>query len=192
MSTAALEEPTEKLRFCVVGELAVGKTCLVRRFVFDQFEDRYLATLGTKVTKRELQVKMPGSGKPLNVILTIWDIMGEKGFRELLREAYFLGAQGILAVCDVTRPETLGELKGWRNSIQKVAGEGPTYVLANKVDLVEEARFGEADLKAFCEGFACPYLFTSAKTGAAVKEAFRELTKLVVEEQLQRAKVIAH
>ncbi len=64
------------------------------------------------------------------------------------------------------------------------------YGLANKVDLVEETMLRKADLQAFCEGFACPYLFTSAKTGAVVQDAFRGLTERVLETQLQ--KVIAH
>ena len=184
-------EETAKLKICLAGEDAVGKTSLIRRFVYDIFEDRYGVTIGVKVTKKELHAKMPGSKKRGHVVLTIWDIMGAKGLRELLREAYFHGTQGILAVCDVTRPETLADLEEWRRSIEKVAGRVPAYVLANKVDLHEEKRLSKADLKTSCKAWACPYVFTSAKTGENVEEAFQRLTTLILEAQLKRQAVPA-
>src|SRR2546429_9381884 len=100
-----------KVKVCLVGEGAVGKTCLIRRFIQDQFDDRYISTLGAKVSKKEIKVDGPNGG--MDVDRTIWDIMGEKGFRELLKEAYFHGAQGVLAFCDVTPKETLDDLGDW-------------------------------------------------------------------------------
>ncbi len=77
-----------KAKVCLVGDLAVGKTSLIRRFVLDAFEDRYQTTLGAKVTKKVLQIFMPEEGVDARMDLTIWDIMGQPGFQELLREAY--------------------------------------------------------------------------------------------------------
>src|SRR5436309_15882399 len=96
-----------KAKVCLVGETAVGKTSLVKRFVLDAFDDRYVATVGTKVTKKTVPVVWRGA--PARMDLMVWDIMGEKGFRELLKEAYFHGAQGMLAVCDMRRKDTRSE-----------------------------------------------------------------------------------
>jgi small GTP-binding protein len=181
MTAATGYQDTVKLKICLAGAEGVGKTSLIRRFVHDDFDDRYLTTMGAKVTKKELQVAMPG-GKQRRVVLLIWDIMGEEGFRQLLREAYFDRAQGILAVCDVTRPESLADLEGWKNSIEKVAGRIPAFVLANKVDLGGKARV-RRDVEARCGDWGCSYLFTSAKTGENVEKAFAGLTPLVLESQ---------
>lgn len=176
-----------KMKISLAGEAAVGKTSLIRRFVYDQFEDKYVVTLGAKVTKKSLVVEDPGGRGEAHVDLSIWDIMGEKFLRELLREAYFYGAQGILAVCDVTRAETLADLGDWKTAIEKVAGEVPIVVLANKSDLEGEAVVDEGDLRAFCEAWSAPYLFTSAKTGANVEDAFHLLTGQVLEAMLAKA-----
>src|SRR5256885_12674494 len=69
-----------KVKVCLVGEGAVGKTCLIRRFIQDQFDDRYISTLGAKVSKKEIKVDGPNGG--MDVDMTIWDIMGEKGRSE--------------------------------------------------------------------------------------------------------------
>ena len=188
MTAEMQEEPRIKLKVCLAGEAAVGKTSLIRRFVDDTFDDRYLATMGARVTKRVLSLKMPGSSRQGHVDLTIWDIMGDTSVRELLKEAYFLGSQGILAVCDVTRPETLPDLKGWRKAVEKVAGQIPAYVLANKVDLVDEARLEESEVESFCQEWGSPYILTSAKTGENVKEAFARLALMILESHLESAK----
>jgi len=168
-----------KVKICLVGEGAVGKTCLIRRFIQDQFDDRYISTLGAKVSKKELRVDGPNGGRDID--MTIWDIMGEKGFRELLKEAYFHGAQGVLAVCDVTRKETLDDLDEWVAAVVKVTGNVPIEYLANKADLKDEMAVTEADIRKVAQSHRAPYLYTSAKTGQTVESAFAALAHMSAE-----------
>src|SRR3972149_1018431 len=114
-----------KTKVCLVGEAAVGKTSLIRRFVQDEFDDRYITTLGAKVSKKEMAFDVADRDVKIQMDMTIWDIMGEKGFRDLLKEAFFHGAKGVLAVCDLTRYSTLKELDDWVLSVFKVVGEIP-------------------------------------------------------------------
>src|SRR5207247_10697511 len=101
-----------KAKVCLVGDLAVGKTSLIRRFVLDAFEDRYQTTLGAKVTKKVLQIPVPDQDVDARMDLTIWDIMGQPGLQELLREAYFYGARGVPAAAVLPRQSTLMHLAG--------------------------------------------------------------------------------
>ncbi len=184
MATEALttlEAPHRKLKVCLIGEGAVGKTSLIQRFVYDAFQDRYVATLGTRVTKKELRLDLPGVGEESRVVLMIWDVMGQKSVRDLLQEGWFHGTQGILMVCDVTRPETLSELEGWKTSVEGVAGDVPSYLLANKSDLREDARITSDDLEPYGEKWDCPFTFTSAKTGDGVEKAFEDLARSAIE-----------
>src|SRR5437763_14929316 len=126
-----------KTKVCLVGEAAVGKTSLIRRFVQDDFDDRYITTHGEKVSKREMVFDMPGR-KQLQMDITVWDIMGEKGFRDLLKEAFFHGAKGVLAVADLTRHPTLKELDDWEQDVFKDVGEIPVAYAINKIDLKDE------------------------------------------------------
>jgi small GTP-binding protein len=180
MSPESREIEIMKAKICLVGEAAVGKTSLIRRFVLDVFEDLYIATLGAKVTKKGLLLSGQSGGNDVKVNLMIWDIMGEKGFRELLKEAYFHGAQGILAVCDITRKDTLMELKNWVDAVTKVTGEVPVRFVANKTDLKSEAQFGEEDVRELSEEMGSSYLMTSAKTGEGVEHTFEEIVRLIV------------
>ncbi|MFQ6106687.1 MAG: Rab family GTPase [Thermoplasmata archaeon] len=171
---------TMKVKICLVGEGAVGKTSLIRRYVLDEFDDRYISTLGAKITKKELTVGDPDNGDEVHIDMTIWDIMGEKGFRELLKEAYFHGAQGILAVCDVTRRNTLSDLESWISAIETVTGKIPIEFLANKIDLKDQLTFTETELREMSERYHSPYLFTSAKTGENVETAFGQIANRIL------------
>lgn len=171
-----------KSKVCLVGEAAVGKTSMVRRFVLDEFDDRYVTTLGAKVSKKEVVVDVPDEDRRVQLDMTVWDIMGEKGFRELLQDAYFQGARGILAVADLTRYSTLKELDDWVTSVFRVAGELPVVYAVNKVDLRDEVMilFGQKEIEQHAKAFAAPWMYTSAKTGENVEAAFRALGEKIV------------
>ena len=166
-----------KAKVCLVGESAVGKTSLIRRFVLDEFDDKYMTTLGAKVSKRT--ETFGGEGPEIEMDMTIWDIMGAKGFRELLKEAFFHGAQGVIAVADVTRGRTLQELDDWVHSVFGVVGEVPVIYAINKADRKAEAAFEARDVEVHANAFGAPYLMTSAKTGENVEKAFGLLARAI-------------
>jgi len=166
------DENTRKLKVCLIGDVGVGKTSLIRRYVLDVFDDKYIATIGTKVTKKEVEVKDPKTGDPQRVVLLIWDIMGQPSFREVLREAYFYGVEGALAICDVTSKESLGELRYWIKAMTSTTGRVPIVFLGNKCDLRDETRIPFQDLEVFARKHDSAAMLTSAKTGYNVEQAF--------------------
>ncbi|MEE9593530.1 MAG: Rab family GTPase [Thermoplasmata archaeon] len=175
-----------KTKVCLVGEAAVGKTSLIRRFVQDIFDDSYITTLGAKVSKKEIQVEVPEKDLLIQMDMVIWDIMGEKGVRDLLREAFFSGAKGILAVCDLTRYSSLKELDDWVQSVFQIVGEIAVVYAVNKVDLRDEVMllFGEQDIELSAQAFDASYFYTSAKTGEEVQLAFQRLAEDIVRRNL--------
>jgi len=46
-----------KFKVCLVGDPGVGKTSLVRRFVYNMFSDKYLTTIGTNIYKKNLKIR---------------------------------------------------------------------------------------------------------------------------------------
>jgi small GTP-binding protein len=174
---AAATQKHVKAKVCLVGDVAVGKTSLIKRFVLESFEDRYVATVGTKVTKKTLTVDWKGA--PATLDLMVWDIMGEKGFRSLLRDAYFEGAHGVLAVCDLTRKDTLYDLNNWVQMVRKQVGDVPIVFLGNKADLGERIVVSPEELARMGAILNAKYFLTSAKTGQNVNEAFQVLADAI-------------
>jgi small GTP-binding protein len=167
-----------KKKICLVGDPAVGKTSLIRKYVTDIFDDKYIGTLGTKVTKKRLLIEEPEINYDLT--LAIWDILGQKEFQRIQNMAY-KGAKGVLLVCDLTRIETLNSLENWYSSIKQITNEIPKVILANKCDLTIH-EFGDDDINTIAKNMNdAPYIITSAKTGDNVNEAFFKMGEFVIQ-----------
>lgn len=164
-------------KIVLLGDGAVGKTSLVRRFVVDKFDDKYIVTIGSKITAKSLQIDMGSETVYLN--LQIWDIIGQKGYTKL-HDSTFRGMHGVLMVADITRKETLESLKTyWIPKVQGIVSNIPFVVLANKWDLKENAELKEKDIKIFAAKYNVPFYFTSAKSNENVNAAFNILGKKI-------------
>jgi small GTP-binding protein len=157
-----------KKKICMLGAYAVGKTSLVRRFVEDRFSDRYVTTIGVKITKRELV--LDGT----HMTLMLWDLHGDDAF-QTVQMSYLRGSSGLLFVADSTRPETLDQVSELRARAAEALGDVPRLLLFNKSDLISEPEPDSAELAA-----AWAIHRTSAKTGEGVEAAFQVLGRRMV------------
>jgi small GTP-binding protein len=176
-------------KIVLLGDSAVGKTSLIRRYVFDSFDDSYIATIGSKVTMKELKLKTQGQFFKLQ--LMIWDIIGREGYYGLHAKT-FVGVHGAIVVAELTRKETLHSLERfWVPFLLKVVGNVPLIFVCNKLDLKDELQFGIDDLrdvalryygdfKGILPKKLKVYYSTSAKTGRSVETAFESLGYLVL------------
>ncbi len=169
-------------KVCLLGDACVGKTSLIKRFVFNEFDEKYISTLGTNVSKRDMKVVYTDKNNQVmdyDLTLAIWDIIGQKNLHSF-NYNYFRNANGALVVCDITRRETLENLDLWTSSLFNIAGEIPLVFIINKFDLRDDAAFKIDELKPIAERFNADCFFTSARTGENVERAFYALSEQLV------------
>jgi len=164
-------------KVCLVGDPEVGKTSLVRRFVIDKYDDAYIQTIGAKVMKKNVQIRM--GEKAYDVTLMLWDVMGQKHFK-IIESVAFQHIAGAFVVCDMTRKTTMENVKYWVDALQNVAGKTPVIILANKVDLSNQAEYEEGDVAKKAAELGAEYYMTSARTGENVERAFASLAKVTL------------
>jgi len=185
------EEINLNLKICFLGDSSVGKTSLIRKFVYEVFDDSYLMTMGTKVTKKKITIDRPDVDKKFNITFMIWDIIGDIHFRGLLHHSYLYGAAGALLVCDITRPETFENLDTWVESLKMESEEVmPMVFMGNKCDLEKEKKLDEKDFAKLADVYNSLCLLTSAKTGQNVEEAFNLLAKKMVDKYCEEKKLV--
>ena len=160
-----------------LGEGAVGKTSLVGRFVYDSFEGDYLATIGTDIHLKMIQVE------DTTVKLVIWDIAGQDNFAQL-RRAYYMNASGAFFVYDTTRPETINRIDDWIHALHAVTGEIPLVLIENKVDL--ESAIPQEVKDSVMSKYNVKIIPTSAKEDTNVEEAFKEMTAKILAKARKR------
>jgi len=159
----------------IVGEGGVGKTSLIKQFVYNTFEEKNGKTLGTNVYRKDIALGIESTLKDSN--LQIWDVLGQRSFTTIIKSA-FKGARGVILVCDLTNKETLTRLEDWIDYAYKFGSEAAFIFLANKSDLPNH-QFGLTEMKAFADRFNASYYITSAKTGANVEVAFQGIGRAI-------------
>lgn len=166
-----------KRKICLLGSFAVGKTSLVERFVHNRFEEKYLTTIGVRVSQKILPpIQNPESGQRTQFNLLIWDIERIEKFDSVVRN-YYRGAAGALAVADVTRPETIPTLQEIVDTFCSVTPEAQLLIVGNKLDIFEQDKKTLALLKKTASHFSTECFLSSAKTGEQVEEVFMMLAK---------------
>jgi len=172
-SVSNLQETAAYLfKIVFLGEGAVGKTSLVGRFVYDSFEGDYLATIGTDIHLKMVQID------DVLVKLVIWDIAGQDNFAQL-RKAYYMNASGAFLVFDTSRPETIERVDNWVKALYDVTGKIPLIICENKADL--ESAIPQDIKDEVIKKHDVKMIKTSAKEDTNVEEAFSEMTRIILD-----------
>jgi len=162
----------------LLGDGGVGKTSLIARYVVNKFDNKYIATIGTKVSRRDIQVVKPNL--IINLRMMIWDILGQKEYSKI-RSASLSGAQGVILVGDLSRPETVQSLEDfWLKEVNAIVGKIPTVIVGNKSDLAKPDSMSSTMLESMGQRLGIPILVTSAKTGTNVEAIFTTLGEQLV------------
>lgn len=161
-------------KICMLGDFAVGKTSLVRRYVEGRFDERYLSSIGVKVNRRVVQ--LPQS-PPMHLL--IWDLAGGEDFNGP-QSNYLYGAAGALLVCDLTRENTLAALENYAARLRLLNTKSALLIAGNKSDLENQIQVTEQRLANFSLSISASWFTTSAKTGEGVETAFINLAGLLL------------
>lgn len=159
----------------IVGDTAVGKTCLLLRFCSNEFRTSFLSTIGIDFRVKVFET----SGT--RVKMQVWDTAGQERFRTITH-TYFRGASGIFLVYDVANAESFQNVKDWSESIDAFADEAVVRVIiGNKADTEDSDR--QVTLEEggkLAEGYGVSFCETSAKSGANVEKMFHLMAKQIM------------
>jgi Ras-related protein Rab-8A len=154
------------IKLLLLGDSAVGKSCLLLRFSDDAFTPSFISTIGIDFKIRTVNV----DGKIIK--LQIWDTAGQERFRTITT-TYYRGAMGVLLIYDVTNEATFDNIKNWMSNIKAYANENIRSVLiGNKCDLTDKKTVTTMSGKSLANLHNIRFFETSAKTGLSVDEAF--------------------
>ncbi|XP_056587394.1 ras-related protein Rab-34 [Triplophysa dalaica] len=162
----------------VVGDVAVGKTCLINRFCKDTFDRTYKATIGVDFEMERFEVL----GVPFN--LQLWDTAGQERFR-CIASTYYRGAQAIIVVFDLSNYGSLDNAREWLEDAMK--DNDPSSVLlflvGTKKDLCHPDQLAQMEQEAIrlSEEIRAEYWAVSALSGESVRDFFLRVASLTFE-----------
>ena len=139
----------------------------------------YKPTIGADFSTHDVAV----DGQTIG--LQMWDTAGQERFLSI-GHAFYKGSDCCVIVYDVTQPDTFNSIPNWRREFQdctttKDSENLPFVVVGNKVDRENDRKVPAEKARAWCKNNGdIPYFETSAKSGAAVKDAFLKAASLAL------------
>jgi len=159
----------------VVGDPAVGKSELLTKFATNEFEEKYLPTVGVSILKEPIELRDFNA----TVNLMFWDIAGQPQFY-MLHRPYFNGADGMLLVFDITRSSTFSNINNWYSAAVKYGLSGiPRILVGNKAHLKGERKIILPMATHLAEKLNAHYYETSTFTGENIRDVFEKIAEEV-------------
>ncbi|MDH5404149.1 MAG: GTP-binding protein [Candidatus Heimdallarchaeota archaeon] len=170
-----LKEFDYAFKLVLLGDGAVGKTSLVRRYVDSSFKKEYLMTIGMEPKTKFADIY------DKKICFQIFDIAGQKSFKTL-REMFYRGTRGAIITFDLTNYESYSNVEMWINELRKNVKNPELVLVGNKNDLESDREISKNEGDLLAQNLNCKlYVETSALTGDNVEEVFVTLGKSILD-----------
>jgi len=182
-------QQAQSAKCVVVGDGAVGKTCLLATYSRDEFPSEYVPTV---FDNYETAVMMEGICYNLN----LWDTAGQEEYDKLRHLSY--PETDIFVVCFSTvDPDSYANVTArWIRELKEHCPDTPVLLVGTKIDLRNDERVisdlklqGKKELE-LAQGQqlareikAVKYVECSALTQQGVKQVFDEALKIVIKKR---------
>ena len=164
-------------KIITIGDSSVGKSSIIKRFIYDTFTENTITTIGMNIAMHKMTLK---NGK--NITLKLVDTAGEERYKALSKN-YFTNTDGVLFVFDLNKPESFDNISDWIKTFEESKRKNlniPKYLIGNKNDLVCNVQ--EKLIQNFLsKNKDFKYKSTSAKENNNITELFQELAEIVYE-----------
>ena len=168
-------QPEYMIKLLVLGDLSVGKSSFIYRFIYDKFTPGEMKTSELELKTGDIIVNKK------NIRVQLWDTVGQEKYKSITKNL-ILKMQGIILMFDLSNKETYKNLKTWINYINEECGNKmPILIVGNKIDLEEERFIKKEDAKSHFKKQKFKYVETSCKTGHNIKKAITGICKIIID-----------
>ena len=150
----------------IVGDSGVGKTTIIGRYL-NKYNPYEKNTIGASFSSRREVIDN------YQIIFDIWDTAGQERFHSV-NKIFYNEAYICLLVYDITNNESFVSLKNyWYDTVKENSLDGIIFAVAgNKIDMVENEKVNQKEVKEFCEKINAEHKLTSAKQNTAIDDLF--------------------
>lgn len=157
------------LKIVVAGDSAVGKSCLLSRFMDNSFAQTYTSTVGVDFKIKTIEVD------GIIVKLQVWDTAGQERFKAIVN-SYYRGADVVFIVFDLSTRETFINVTKWYNEAKQLSLDDTKMILIGcKSDLSWEVSLDE--VKEMAQRFDIPWAICSSYSGSGINDVFQKAVR---------------
>lgn len=157
-------------KILIVGDVNVGKSSLVSKFVDEMFIDEHTKNNGIDFRVRNISIY------DKVIKLQIWDAVSEKRF-QIITSSYYRGCHGIILMYNITNETSFIDLVKWIEQIERYApAKCIKMLIGNMIDKEKEKVVKTEVAKAFADRYGMLFTEISVKNDD-MKKTFDTLAK---------------
>lgn len=158
-------EHLPEFKIVFVGDSAVGKTSIIKRYHHNTFSEENQSTIGAAFISKDV-VSPHGS-----CILHIWDTAGQERYKSLV-PMYARGATVALIVFDASDTNGFERVEEWVSSVREdVSSDCSIIIVGNKIDLPQQ--FNRNRAEDWAKQNNLTIIYVSAKSGQGIDILFQ-------------------
>ena len=162
------------LKILILGDMTVGKTTLLLKYIDNFTPEVYISTLGVDYKTKSIVYN------GVNVVLQIWDTAGQERYR-VITKSFVKGTDGIIFMYDITQKGSFVNIKKW---IEETEEENPIKVekiiVGNKIDKEENRQVTDEMKEKLSKELDIDLIEISAKKGIDVDKVFDILVEKIL------------
>ena len=162
------------MKFILIGNSGVGKSCLLFQFIEDRFKGGLEPTIGIEFGTKVMSVQ------DKTIRLQIWDSAGQENYRSITR-SYYRNTICAFLIYDITSRKSFDDVKIWLDEAKTYGNSSMYFVLlGNKCEVKEAREVSAAEGAKFAADNGLLYFETSAKENINVKSAFEQIVDRIL------------
>ena len=162
------------LKFLILGDITVGKTTLLLKYIDNFTPEIYISTLGVDYKTKNIVFN------GIKVSLQIWDTAGQERYK-VITKSFVKGTDGIIFMYDITQKESFVNIKKW---IEETEGENQgdvkKIIVGNKIDKEEDRQVTDEMKEKLSKEVDIDLIEVSAKKGIDVDKVFDILVEKIL------------
>lgn len=168
-----------KYKITLIGEQAVGKSSITRKYTKNEFSANILGTTGLEILKKDLIINND------KIVVTIYDSAGHERFRKIA-ESHYKGSNGLIFVYDITETKSFEIVTEWLKNVFLENNEIEILLIGNKIDLSDNRLISKNEGLELANNFNVGFMETSAKTGENIQESFAYIIEKIHKKRIEK------
>ena len=153
-------------KYIIIGDAYVGKSNLLLRYAYGNFNPEYQLTIGVEFAAKNLKIR------DQTYRIQIWDTAGSENFLSITR-SYYKSSVCALVVYDISNRDSFNHIGTWIDECKNQTAQTIFFVLVgNKSDLNDKRQVDKEEGQELADKYGIPFYEASAKTGDNVNEIF--------------------
>ena len=173
-----------EFKIILIGDSCVGKTAILRRYIYNIYEETTISTLGISFAFKEVTLK-----NGIKIKLKLVDTAGQERFTSLA-SSYFKNSNGVLFVFDFSNLKTFKAIERWINIFEESNNRKDKvikYLIGNKDDL-EDKKIDQEMIDNFLKTYNYNFKKTSAKENINIDDLFQEMSEKLYDSHIDKEK----